>query len=151
MTSVSPDPDNGTQRESDGESSPELSRVEPRPVDEETSEDESEGQEVTVDDDDDDDDDADEENYDDEDDDDDEPKLKYARLTPHLSSVYRNGDMTSSFLVAGDKMITATHNGNIVRVSPAPQWFVANALAPRTSSNCRPSSRCAYTTPTPPR
>lgn len=124
MTSVSPDPDNGTQRESDGESSPELSRVEPRPVDEETSEDESEGQEVTVghgDDDGDEEDDDDDEEDEDEDDDDDEPKLKYARLTPHLSSVYRNGDMTSSFLVAGDKMITATHNGNIVRVSPAPQ------------------------------
>ena len=61
----------------------------------------------------------DEEDEDDEDDEDDEPKLKYARLTPHLSSVYRHGDMTSSFLVAGDKMIAATHNGNIVRVSPA--------------------------------
>jgi len=41
----------------------------------------------------------------DEDDDDDEPKLKYARLTPHLGAVYRNGDATSSFLVAGDKMV----------------------------------------------
>ena len=121
MTSVSPEPDNGTQRESDGESSPELSRVEPRPVDEETSEDESEGEEGTVDHggDDDDDEDDDDDDEDEDDDEDDEPKLKYARLTPHLSSVYRNGDMTSSFLVAGDKMIAATHNGNIVRVSPA--------------------------------
>lgn len=47
------------------------------------------------------------------DDDDDEPKLKYARLTQHLGPVYRNGDATSSFLVAGDKMIIGTHNGNI--------------------------------------
>lgn len=42
-----------------------------------------------------------------------EPKLKYARLTQHLGAVYRNGDATSSFLVAGDKMILGTHNGNI--------------------------------------
>jgi hypothetical protein len=35
----------------------------------------------------------------------DEPKLKYARLTAHLLSVYRNGDATSAFLVAGDKMV----------------------------------------------
>jgi vacuolar protein sorting-associated protein 41 len=45
----------------------------------------------------------------DEDDDDegeeDEPKLKYARLTAHLLPVYRNGDATSAFLVAGDKMV----------------------------------------------
>lgn len=36
---------------------------------------------------------------------DDEPKLKYARLTGHLGGVYRNGDATSTFLVAGDKMV----------------------------------------------
>ncbi|KAK0610166.1 WD domain-containing protein [Bombardia bombarda] len=47
------------------------------------------------------------------DDEDEEPKLKYARLTPHLGPVYRNGDATSSFLVSGDKMIIGTHNGNI--------------------------------------
>ena len=44
---------------------------------------------------------------------DEEPKLKYARLTQHLGAVYRNGDATSAFLVAGDKMIVGTHNGNI--------------------------------------
>jgi vacuolar protein sorting-associated protein 41 len=38
-------------------------------------------------------------------DEDDEPKLKYARMTGHLGSVYRNGDATSAFLVAGDKMV----------------------------------------------
>lgn len=51
---------------------------------------------------------------DDSDDEDEEPKLKYARLTQHLGAVYRNGDATSSFLVAGDKMIIGTHSGNIV-------------------------------------
>lgn len=35
----------------------------------------------------------------------DEPKLKYARMTGHLTQVYRNGDATSCFLVAGDKMV----------------------------------------------
>lgn len=41
----------------------------------------------------------------DEDDEVDEPKLKYARMTGHLAPVYRNGDATSAFLVAGDKMV----------------------------------------------
>ncbi|KAL2130933.1 hypothetical protein VTI74DRAFT_5738 [Chaetomium olivicolor] len=49
----------------------------------------------------------------DEEEEDEEPKLKYARLTQHLGPVYRNGDATSAFLVAGDKMIVGTHNGNI--------------------------------------
>ncbi|KAF2399914.1 hypothetical protein EJ06DRAFT_530695 [Trichodelitschia bisporula] len=44
---------------------------------------------------------------------DEEPKLKYMRLTASLGSVYRGGDMTSAFLVAGDKMILGTDNGNI--------------------------------------
>jgi len=39
--------------------------------------------------------------------DDDEPKLKYTRLTGNLASVYRGGDATSSFIVAGDKMVRA--------------------------------------------
>lgn len=73
----------------------------------EEGEDEDEDEDVSEDDDDDDDD-------DDEDEEDDEPKLKYARLTQHMSAVYRNGDATSAFLVAGDKMIVGTHNGNIV-------------------------------------
>ncbi|KAI3325611.1 hypothetical protein HD806DRAFT_452574 [Xylariaceae sp. AK1471] len=50
---------------------------------------------------------------DEEDEEDDEPRLKYARLTQHLGSVYRNGDSTSAFLVAGGKMIIGTHKGNI--------------------------------------
>lgn len=71
---------------------------------------------------------------DDDDDDEEEPQLKYARLTQHLTAVYRNGDATSASIVAGDKMvrpprnpfcrrfnreltalqIVGTHNGNIV-------------------------------------
>lgn len=50
-------------------------------------------------------DDEDEEDDDDDDGEEDEPKLKYARLTGHLLPVYRNGDATSAFLVAGDKMV----------------------------------------------
>ncbi|KAK2772776.1 Vacuolar protein sorting-associated protein 41 [Emmonsiellopsis sp. PD_33] len=49
----------------------------------------------------------------DEEEEDDEPRLKYASLTKNINSVYRNGDATSSFLAAGDKMIVGTHNGNI--------------------------------------
>lgn len=37
---------------------------------------------------------------------DEEPRLKYAPLTEHLNPVYRNGDATSTFLVAGDKMVS---------------------------------------------
>ncbi|KAI5920114.1 hypothetical protein F4810DRAFT_449034 [Camillea tinctor] len=58
-------------------------------------------------------DDEEEDEDDDDDEEEDEPKLKYARLTQHLNAVYRNGDATSAFLVAGDKMIVGTHNGNI--------------------------------------
>ncbi|EGU77993.1 hypothetical protein FOPG_12724 [Fusarium oxysporum f. sp. conglutinans race 2 54008] len=80
--------------------------------------DENNGEEEEEDDNDDDEaDDDDEDDEDDEDDDEDEedeePRLKYARLTQHLNGVYRNGDATSAFLVAGDKMIVGTHNGNI--------------------------------------
>ena len=41
----------------------------------------------------------------DEDEEDEEPLLKYATLTKQLGSIYRNGDATSVFLVAGDKMV----------------------------------------------
>lgn len=46
-----------------------------------------------------------EEDEGDDDEPEDEPKLKYARLTSNLGPVYRNGDATSTFLVAGDKMV----------------------------------------------
>lgn len=54
-----------------------------------------------------------EEEEEDDDDEDEEPKLKYAKLTGSLSSVYRSNDSTSAFTVAGDKMVMGTHNGNI--------------------------------------
>ncbi|EAW09696.1 CLH domain-containing protein [Aspergillus clavatus NRRL 1] len=59
------------------------------------------------------DDEDDEDDQDDEDEEEEEPQLKYLYLTKHLGAVYRNGDATSSFLTAGDKMIIGTHNGNI--------------------------------------
>lgn len=43
----------------------------------------------------------------------DEPRLKYAPLTRNLGSVYKGGDATSAFMVAGDKLIIGTHNGKI--------------------------------------
>jgi len=46
-----------------------------------------------------------EEEEDNEDEEDEEPKLKYASLTKSQGPVYRNGDATSTFLVAGDKMV----------------------------------------------
>ncbi|OBT68915.1 hypothetical protein VE03_01339 [Pseudogymnoascus sp. 23342-1-I1] len=49
----------------------------------------------------------------DEEEEEDEPKLKNARMTGYMTQLYRNGDATSSFLVAGDKMFIGTHNGNI--------------------------------------
>lgn len=73
-------------------------------VEEETEEEDEEDGEV-------DEEEADEEEEEEEEDE--EPRLKYARLTQHLAAVYRNGDSTSAFLVAGDKMIVGTHKGNI--------------------------------------
>lgn len=55
----------------------------------------------------------DEDDEEDEEDEDEEPKLKYSKLTGSLSGVYRNGDSTSAFVVAGDKIAIGTHNGNI--------------------------------------
>lgn len=37
-----------------------------------------------------------------------EPRLEYASLTKSLGALYRNGDATSAFLVAGDKMVRST-------------------------------------------
>lgn len=36
-----------------------------------------------------------------------EPRLEYTSMTRKLTSVYRNGDSTSTFLVAGDKMVSS--------------------------------------------
>lgn len=49
--------------------------------------------------------DEDEDEEDDEEDEEDEPKLKNARMTGYMTQLYRNGDATSCFLVAGDKMV----------------------------------------------
>jgi archaellum component FlaD/FlaE len=65
---------------------------------------EEEEKEEEEDDDDDDDDDNEDEDEEDEEEDE-EPRLKYAYLTRHLPSLYRNGDATSTFLVGGDKMV----------------------------------------------
>lgn len=35
-----------------------------------------------------------------------EPRLEYTSITKKLTAVYRNGDATSTFLVAGDKMVS---------------------------------------------
>jgi vacuolar protein sorting-associated protein 41 len=45
-----------------------------------------------------------------------EPRLKYAPLTKHLASLYRNGDASSAFLVAGDKMVGSLQN-NVWRIA----------------------------------
>jgi hypothetical protein len=45
----------------------------------------------------------------DDDEDDTEPNLKYEKLTGNVASAYRNGDATSSFAVAADKMVCAPH------------------------------------------
>lgn len=58
-----------------------------------------------------------EEDDEDDDEEDEEPKLKYAKLTGSLAGVYRNGDFTSAFCVAGDKMIMGTQDGNIHALS----------------------------------
>jgi hypothetical protein len=60
---------------------------------------------------------SDEDEDEDEDDADEEPKLKYSRLTSSLGPVYRNGDATSTFIVAGDKMVRLQHKQLIHRAS----------------------------------
>lgn len=55
--------------------------------------------------------DSDGENEEDEDEEE-EPRLEYTSVTKKLSSVYRNGDATSAFLVAGDKMVSAVKSRN---------------------------------------
>ena len=48
---------------------------------------------------------TDEEEEEEEEDADEEPRLKYASVTKQLAPIYRHGDATSAFLVAGDKMV----------------------------------------------
>lgn len=72
---------------------------------EEEDDEEDDDEDDEEDDDDEEEDDDDEEDDEEDEDDDEEPRLKYARLTQHLGPIYRNGDATSAFLVAGDKMV----------------------------------------------
>jgi vacuolar protein sorting-associated protein 41 len=46
----------------------------------------------------------------DEEEEEEEPRLKYAPLTKNLTSVYQNGDASSAFLVAADKMVCFYQN-----------------------------------------
>ncbi|KAF2008188.1 vacuolar assembly protein-like protein [Amniculicola lignicola CBS 123094] len=74
-----------------------------------------------------------------------EPKLKYTRLTGTLGPLYRNGDATSTFMVAGDKMIVGTHNGNI-------HILTAPSFQPLRNYNAHPSASvtCLSISPFPP-
>ena len=58
---------------------------------------------------------SDEEDDGDEEEEEEEPRLEYASMTKKLTAVYRYGDATSTFLVAGDKMVRLfwpyTHRG----------------------------------------
>lgn len=152
MTGGSPDLGDNASRgdgETESDSGPELVKVEPRPEEdtpvaeesEESNDDSGEGEDIA---------DADdsEEEEDDTDDEDDEPKLKYARLTQHLNSVYR-ADMTSAFIVAGDKMIIGTHGGNIVSYCLPFSCCVGPGLTSvlSMSFNSQSSSPCGTTTP----
>lgn len=87
----------------------------------------------------------DDEGENDDEDEEDEPRLKYTSLTKNLRLLYRNGDATSAFLVAGDKMVRSmaiatgafsteaeafqiigTHNGNIVSDSKLDPAYMAH-------------------------
>lgn len=50
-----------------------------------------------------------EEEEDEDEEEEEEPRLKYACLTRHLPSLYRNGDATSAFIVGGDKMVFSSN------------------------------------------
>ena len=60
---------------------------------------------------------ADQEEEDEEEDEEEEPRLEYTSMTKKLTSVYRNGDATSAFLVAGDKMVSYRSEGLGARVA----------------------------------
>lgn len=65
-----------------------------------------------------------EEDDDEEEDADEEPKLKYTRLTGSLAPVYRNGDATSTFMVAGDKMVWRMPPGS--ELSPVAEHMLSS-------------------------
>ena len=62
-----------------------------------------------------------EEGSEEEEEEDEEPRLKYASLTKHLKAVYKNGDATSTSLVAGDKMVSfAQHFRDVSNTNVVP-------------------------------
>lgn len=67
-------------------------------------------------------DDSEDEDEDDDDDEEEEPRLKYANLTRNVSPLYRNGDATSTFLVAGDKMVSSNNWSRITRTRFPNTW-----------------------------
>lgn len=77
---------------------------------------------------------------DDEEEEEEEPRLKYVSVTKRLSSLYRNGDAVSAFLVAGDKMV----RDRIPTVS-------LQADIPLTGSADRRKSQWQYCIGTPPK
>lgn len=101
--------DTGKGAEDDVDAKPDIAVAQEGDEEDDDGEQEEEEEEEDEEEDDDDDDaDDDAEEEDDEDDEDEEPSLKISRLTPHLNAVYRNGDATSAFLVAGDKMVSCS-------------------------------------------
>ncbi|KAI9654861.1 MAG: Vacuolar protein sorting-associated protein 41 [Alyxoria varia] len=113
---------------------------------------------------------GDDDEEDEEDEEETEPTLKCARLTGSLSSLYKNGDSTSTFLVSGDKMIIGTHNGNVhvlsipslqtlrlyhahsasitsISISPFSPAFQPSSSAPRTSEHPVGSSNASARSP----
>ena len=70
-----------------------------------------------------------EEGDEDEEDEDEEPRLKYAPLTKNISSLYRNGDASSSFLVGGDKMVClCSHKGARGLLTSSRSWALIMAI-----------------------
>jgi hypothetical protein len=95
-------------RPSPGDNAPDKANVLEHSVDHSGSEEDDAGDDESEDG-------AEEDEEDDEEDEEEEPKLKYARLTQHLGPVYRNGDATSSFFVAGDKMVVFSGYQNLAQ------------------------------------
>lgn len=55
---------------------------------------------------------------DDEEEEEEEPRLEYTSMTKKLTPIYRNGDATSAFLVAGDKMVSFTRSNGAFSNAP---------------------------------
>lgn len=97
----------------EGEATSRADKGKGKAVEEEVDDDEEDGEEEEEDESEEEDDDE-----DDSDEEDEEPRLKYARLTTNLGGLYRNGDATSAFLVAGDKMVGTHENVSLLNSIP---------------------------------